>query len=67
MIVGISIKNFKGIRKITNLSLSRFHVLVGPNGAGKTSFLEAIDFVRDCLTHSPAAAVASHYIANFNS
>lgn len=66
MIVGITIKNFKGIRAISNLSLSRFHVLVGPNGVGKSTFLDAIDFVRDCLTHSPAAAVESRHIADFN-
>lgn len=66
MIIGLTIKNFKGIREIVNLPLSRFHVLVGPNGAGKTSFLDAIDFVRDCLAQSPAAAVESRHIADFN-
>lgn len=66
MIVGISIKNFKGIRAITNLPLSRFHILVGPNGVGKTTFLDAIDFVRDCLIQSPAAAVESRHITDFN-
>ncbi|TYT75103.1 AAA family ATPase [Desulfobotulus mexicanus] len=66
MIAGISIKNFRGIREIASLPLSRFHVLAGPNGAGKTSFLDAIDFVRDCLTQSPAAAVESRHIADFN-
>jgi predicted ATPase len=65
MIVGITIKNFKGIREIVNLPLSRFHVLVGPNGVGKTTFLDAIDFVRDCLAQSPGAAVESRYIAHF--
>lgn len=66
MIVGITIKNFKGIKEISALPLSRFHVLVGPNGVGKTTFLDAIDFVRDCLTHSPLAAVESRHIADFN-
>jgi len=66
MIIGISIKNYKGIRAITKLPLSRFHVLVGPNGVGKTTFLDAIDFVRDCLAHSPAMAVESRHIADFN-
>lgn len=66
MIVGITIRNFKGIREIVNLPLSRFHVLVGPNGVGKTTFLDAIDFLRDCLAQSPAYAVDSRHIGNFN-
>lgn len=66
MIVGITIRNFKGIRTVDNLPLSRFHVLVGPNGVGKTTFLDAIDFVRDCLAQSPAAAIESRHIADFD-
>lgn len=66
MIVGIGIRNFKGIQEICNLPLSRFHVLVGPNGVGKSTFLDAIDFVRDCLTQSPTAAVESRHSADFN-
>lgn len=68
MIVGITIKNFKGIREIVNLPLSRFHVLVDPNGVGKTTFLDAIDFVRDCLAQSPgnhsSIIVDGSYISN---
>ncbi len=66
MIIGLTIRNFKGIREIKNLPLSRFHVLVGPNGAGKTTFLDAVDFVRDCLVHSPSTAVESRGVADFN-
>lgn len=66
MIVGLTIRNFKGIKEIADLPLSAFHVLVGPNGVGKTTFLDAIDFVRDCLAQSPAAAVESRHIADFN-
>lgn len=66
MISGISIKNYKGIQEIERLPLSRFHVLVGPNGVGKTTFLDAVDFVRDCLTQGPSAAVESRHIADFN-
>lgn len=66
MIVGITIRNFKVLREIVNLRLTRFHVLVGPNGAGKTTFLDAIDFVRDCLIQGPAAAVESRHVADFN-
>lgn len=66
MISGISIKNYKGIKEIERLPLSRFHVLIGPNGVGKTTFLDAVDFVRDCLTIGPSASVESRHIADFN-
>lgn len=66
MIVGLTIRNFKAIREIANLKLSSFHVLVGPNGVGKTTFLEAVDFVRDCLAKSPAAAVESRNVGDFD-
>lgn len=65
MIVGLSIRNFKGIKSIEKLPLKAFHVLVGPNGVGKTTFLDAVDFVRDCLVQSPAGAVESRHIAAF--
>ena len=58
MITGISIKNFKAIKSLGGvLPLQRFHVLVGPNGSGKSTFLEAIDFVKDCLQQGPRRAV----------
>ena len=66
MIVGISIKNFKSIQEVTGLPLSRFHVLVGPNGVGKSTFLDAIDFVRDCLVQGPAMAVEIRHITDFD-
>lgn len=66
MIVGLTIRNFKGIREIAELPLAAFHVLVGPNGVGKTTFLDAIDFLRDCLAYSPAVAVESRHIADFS-
>lgn len=57
MIVGVSVKNYKVIRSLRSLSLGRFHVLVGPNASGKSTFLDAIDFVRDCLAKGPLGAV----------
>ncbi len=59
MIIGVSIKNFKSIRELTKLPLDRFHVLVGPNASGKSTFLDAFEFVRDCLASSPLAAIES--------
>ncbi len=66
MIVGLTIRNFKGIREIVDLPLHRFHVLVGPNGSGKTSFLDAVDFVRDCLYGGPAFALLRRNISDFD-
>jgi predicted ATPase len=57
MIVGIKIRNFKGIKGSPWLDLDPFHVLVGPNGSGKSTFLDAIEFVRSCLIDGPQAAV----------
>jgi predicted ATPase len=65
MIVGITIRNFKAIREIVDLRLSDFHVLVGANGSGKSTFLEAIDFVRNCLVQGPRLAVESRGITDF--
>ncbi|MBF0165330.1 MAG: AAA family ATPase [Magnetococcales bacterium] len=60
MISGIMIRNFRSIRELDPpLKLDRFHVLVGPNGSGKSTFLDAIDFVRDCLLEGPQKAVES--------
>ena len=39
------------------IELDSFHVLVGPNGSGKSTFLDAIEFVRDCITKGPLQAV----------
>lgn len=57
MIVGITIRNFKSIQEVDNLSLDRFHVLVGANGSGKSTFLDALHFIRDCLVVGPLGAV----------
>ncbi|MBF0181807.1 MAG: AAA family ATPase [Magnetococcales bacterium] len=65
MISGISIRNFRTIRELSPpLELDRFHVLVGPNGSGKSTFLDAIDFVRDCLLMGPQKAVEAR-VAEF--
>ncbi|MCL6635471.1 MAG: AAA family ATPase [Peptococcaceae bacterium] len=57
MIAGITIKNFKAIKFLDRLSLGRFHVLVGPNASGKSTFLDVIEFVKDCIEYGPRRAV----------
>lgn len=57
MIRSLALQNFRSIRHLPHLDLSRFHVLVGPNGSGKTTFLDAVEFVRDSLATSPREAV----------
>lgn len=58
MIYAIGIENYKCIRSTRKLlKLDRFHVLVGPNASGKSTFLDAIDFVKDCLQDGPQKAV----------
>jgi predicted ATPase len=53
----MGISNYRVIRSIRQLAMDRFHVLVGPNASGKTTFLDAIDFVSDCLRLGPMSAV----------
>lgn len=57
MIAGITVKNYKAIKSLVNLPLNRFQVLVGPNASGKSTFLDALQFVKDCLEHGPQKAV----------
>ena len=57
MIAGIKIVNYKAIQATPRIEISNFHVLVGPNGSGKSTFLDAIEFIKSCLVHGPAAAV----------
>ncbi len=60
MIVGIAIRNFRIIKEIAPaIELGAFHVLVGPNASGKSTFLDALDFVRDCVRDGPRSAVES--------
>jgi len=40
----LSIRNFRGIGVVENLSVDRFNIFIGNNGVSKTSILEAINF-----------------------
>ena len=57
MIKNLLIRNYKDIRASNLDALSHFHVLVGPNGSGKSTWLDALDFVRECLQDGPRKAV----------
>ena len=57
LISRVRIANYRSIAS-ADVALSPLTVLVGPNAAGKTNFLDAIRFVTDAVTTSPAEAVA---------
>jgi predicted ATPase len=52
----VQLLNFKSFEK-TKVNLLPFTVLVGPNGAGKSNFVDALRFVKECLTNSLSLAV----------
>ncbi len=45
----VEIRNFKSIAHC-DVRLGPLNFLVGPNGSGKTNFVDALRFVRDCMT-----------------
>jgi predicted ATPase len=47
----VVIRNYKSIAQAL-VCLEPLTVLVGPNGAGKSNFIDALSFVRDCLSES---------------
>ncbi len=52
----MTVSNYKSVAK-TAVELGDFTVLVGANGAGKSNFVDALRFVKDCVTDSVAQAV----------
>lgn len=48
--------NYKCLRDMS-LELDSFHVLVGPNASGKTTFLDAVGFLGDLVSHGLEKAV----------
>ncbi|MBF0310883.1 MAG: AAA family ATPase, partial [Magnetococcales bacterium] len=53
MLRRVTIKNFRSIKECSISLTEDLHILVGPNGSGKSTFLDAIQFVRDCLEFGP--------------
>lgn len=47
----VQIQNYKSIGKLS-VNLELFNVFVGPNGSGKSNFIDALAFVKDCLSNS---------------
>jgi predicted ATPase len=45
----VEIRNFKSIAHC-DVQLGPLNFLVGPNGSGKSNFIDALRFVRDCMT-----------------
>lgn len=54
----VYIQNYKSIEKAW-ATLEPFTVLVGPNGVGKSNFVDALEFVKDCLSGSLDSAFQS--------
>lgn len=52
----LRVKNFRSIREL-DIPLGPLTVLVGPNGSGKSNVLDALRFMRDCLTRGVEQAV----------
>ncbi|HEX8392906.1 MAG TPA: AAA family ATPase [Longimicrobium sp.] len=55
----VHLRNYKSIGDAV-VRLSDFNVLVGPNGSGKSNFMDALAFMRDCLTQPVGVAAAAH-------
>jgi len=47
----VQIRNYKSIAQLT-VNLENFTALVGRNGTGKSNFIEALEFVKNCLFYS---------------
>lgn len=47
----VQIRNYKSIAQLT-VNLEPFTALVGRNGTGKSNFIEALEFVKNCLFYS---------------
>lgn len=54
----LRVRDFKSIAEC-DIQLGAFNVLFGRNGAGKSNVLDAVRFVRDALSASPAEAAAA--------
>lgn len=47
----VQIRNYKSISQLI-VNLENFNALVGRNGTGKSNFIEALEFVKNCLFYS---------------
>src|SRR5687768_9451310 len=56
MITRLQVARFRCLRYVDQ-NLGRLNVLVGPNASGKTTFLDALEFLGDCVQHGPQRAI----------
>ncbi len=54
------IHNYRCLRDI-DVKVSSINVLFGPNGVGKTTFLDALSFIRECVSRGAAEAAADRH------
>ena len=55
----VQIRNYKSLDHVV-VDLAPFTALVGANAAGKSNFVDALTFVRDCVSLSLDSALSSH-------
>ena len=51
-IKAVQIRNYKSLAQVRVTDLGPFTVLVGPNATGKSNFINALAFVKECLSSS---------------
>lgn len=60
LLQSISIRNFRALRSV-DFAAKEINVVFGPNGAGKTTFLDALNFLRECLSRGPGEAASERH------
>jgi predicted ATPase len=59
MITKLRVSNFRSLGREVEIELGSMTALVGANGAGKSNIADALRFMADCVTSSPAHALAA--------
>ena len=56
-VLSIRVRNFKALQDVSMENIPGFAVLVGANGTGKSTFIEILDFLKDCLKNDVRVAL----------